>query len=262
MPDCDGNGLPDVCQADCDGNGEADVCDIAKGAPDCNGNLVPDVCEATLESAASALLGPIGHLSPRTFTIADPSLSGTAVRLDFDAQGDFGSTVEFVTVKLNGTVIGTIFDSGAHDCPVDPDLATILVPAETWNVLVDGANAAILMTASEAVDPTPALCTSWIRVSAIWQPIAVGDCNGNGVPDSCDIASGESHDVNANGVPDECEATCAGDLDLNGVVGFSDLLPILNTWGPCADCPEDLDDNSVVGFSDVLVVLNNWGPCS
>lgn len=31
------------------------------------------------------------------------------------------------------------------------------------------------------------------------------DCNGNGVPDSCDIAGGGSADTNANGVPDECE---------------------------------------------------------
>ncbi|MGA1058610.1 MAG: right-handed parallel beta-helix repeat-containing protein, partial [Phycisphaerales bacterium] len=31
------------------------------------------------------------------------------------------------------------------------------------------------------------------------------DCNGNGVPDSCDIGSGSSADLDANGIPDECE---------------------------------------------------------
>jgi hypothetical protein len=31
------------------------------------------------------------------------------------------------------------------------------------------------------------------------------DCNDNGVPDSEDIAGGESSDVNSNGIPDECE---------------------------------------------------------
>ena len=31
------------------------------------------------------------------------------------------------------------------------------------------------------------------------------DCNGNGVDDRCDIASGFSQDLNANGIPDECE---------------------------------------------------------
>lgn len=42
------------------------------------------------------------------------------------------------------------------------------------------------------------------------------DCNTNGVPDNCDVASGSSLDANGNGVPDECEVNpiasfCAGD---------------------------------------------------
>jgi len=38
------------------------------------------------------------------------------------------------------------------------------------------------------------------------------DCNGNGIPDECDVDSGRSPDVNRNGIPDECEdavAQCA-----------------------------------------------------
>ncbi len=41
------------------------------------------------------------------------------------------------------------------------------------------------------------------------------DCNQNGIPDSCDIANGTSHDNNSNGIPDECEdpvtSYCFGD---------------------------------------------------
>jgi hypothetical protein len=40
------------------------------------------------------------------------------------------------------------------------------------------------------------------------QDLATGaspDCNGNGVPDECDVAQ-ESSDCNGNGIPDECEA--------------------------------------------------------
>ncbi len=33
-----------------------------------------------------------------------------------------------------------------------------------------------------------------------------GDCQGNGVPDECDLVDGTSVDCNANGVPDECDA--------------------------------------------------------
>ena len=36
------------------------------------------------------------------------------------------------------------------------------------------------------------------------EPIIL-DCNGNAIPDDCDIASGYSTDANGNGIPDECE---------------------------------------------------------
>ena len=38
------------------------------------------------------------------------------------------------------------------------------------------------------------------------------DCNGNGIPDECDIASGDSQDANGDGVPDECRVVL--DLDI------------------------------------------------
>lgn len=44
--DCDGNGVPDQCDADCNGNGIVDRCEIAAGlCSDCNGNGTPDRCE-------------------------------------------------------------------------------------------------------------------------------------------------------------------------------------------------------------------------
>ncbi len=57
---------------------------------------------------------------------------------------------------------------------------------------------------------------------------------------------------------------CPWDLDDNEVVGTSDLLSLLASWGPCppkADCPADFDGNDDVGVSDLLVLLANWGPC-
>ncbi len=53
-----------------------------------------------------------------------------------------------------------------------------------------------------------------------------------------------------------------GDLDGDGIVGVSDLLILLASWGPCADCgdcPADLDGNCTVGVIDLLVLLANWG---
>jgi hypothetical protein len=49
------------------------------------------------------------------------------------------------------------------------------------------------------------------------------DCNGNGVDDAEDIASGTSLDCNATGVPDECEAIVSADFDADGAVSLADF---------------------------------------
>lgn len=59
-----------------------------------------------------------------------------------------------------------------------------------------------------------------------------------------------------------CQAI-QGDIDLDGVVGVSDLLILLGTWGPCDNpcpptCAADLDGDCQVGVSDLLIVLGNW----
>ncbi|MBT8485545.1 MAG: CHRD domain-containing protein [Phycisphaerales bacterium] len=54
---------------------------------------------------------------------------------------------------------------------------------------------------------------------------------------------------------------CQGDIDCDGSVGFTDLLAVLSTWGPCDGCAADLDDDGSVGFTDLLIVLSSWGPC-
>ncbi len=75
----------------------------------------------------------------------------------------------------------------------------------------------------------------------------------------------------------EFQVACVGDVDGDGSVGFSDVLAILATWGPCpsgpggpggpggpahaSECPEDIDGDGVVGFADVLFVLGAWGAC-
>jgi len=37
------------------------------------------------------------------------------------------------------------------------------------------------------------------------KPAIMQDCNGNGIEDAVDIATGISSDANLNGIPDECE---------------------------------------------------------
>ena len=44
------------------------------------------------------------------------------------------------------------------------------------------------------------------------------DCDQNGIPDDCDVADGGVQDCNANGIPDACDITDGGDLNNDGVV--------------------------------------------
>ena len=57
--------------------------------------------------------------------------------------------------------------------------------------------------------------------------------------------------------PDPCPA----DLDDDGMVGFIDLLFLLDAWGLCDCCRADIDGSGTVDFGDLLIVLSAWGPC-
>lgn len=57
------------------------------------------------------------------------------------------------------------------------------------------------------------------------------DCNGNGIPDECDIANGVSPDENQNDIPDDCSQDNPfnrGDSHGDGVINLGDALTILN----------------------------------
>ncbi|MGB0324845.1 MAG: hypothetical protein ACPGGL_04840, partial [Phycisphaerales bacterium] len=59
----------------------------------------------------------------------------------------------------------------------------------------------------------------------------------------------------------DCSQPCPEDLDLNGSIGYEDLIQLLSVWGQCVGCAEDLDGNEDVDYEDLLLVLSKWGPC-
>jgi hypothetical protein len=83
----------------------------------------------------------------------------------------------------------------------------------------------------------------------------IGDCNGNGIPDPRDIASGTSRDWNRNGVPDECE--CVGDLNGDLTVDLADLSIVLGAYR--VDAAGDLDGDGDTDLSDLGIVLARYG---
>lgn len=90
-------------------------------------------------------------------------------------------------------------------------------------------------------------------------PICDSDCNGNGRPDTWDIALGSSSDANANGLPDECDchtapaitqqpvghSGCTGIITLNTVASAD--APVTYQWQRDGVPISDVDPNTNEG---------------
>jgi len=105
------------------------------------------------------------------------------------------------------------------------------------------------------------------RVFATDAPSATGllimpasplDCNGNQIPDSCDITDGASEDRNGDGTPDECQGGpwAPEDLSFDGAVDGADLAIVLGNWG--AGPTGDVSGDGLVDGADLALVLGAW----
>ena len=116
-------------------------------------------------------------------------------------------------------------------------------------------------TAAAELDPdcnadgTPNLCE--IASGAL-------DCNGNTLPDACEIASGSAADANGNGVPDECDPS-APDCNGNGIPDRQDIAQGIdedcngNGVPDLCDIAEGIEsDCNGTGFADSCEILAGW----
>jgi hypothetical protein len=83
------------------------------------------------------------------------------------------------------------------------------------------------------------------------------DCDADGEVDSNQITWGWVDDANSNGVPDECDLR-SGDLNLDGVVGSADLALLLGAWGGTLPEIIDLTGDGVVSAADLSFLFSNW----
>lgn len=88
------------------------------------------------------------------------------------------------------------------------------------------------------------------------------DCNGNSIPDSCDLAAGVLVDANGDGLADDCGSIpfTRGDVDMSVEVNITDAIRTLN-WlfigGEPLPCHSsaDADDNSAIDLTDPIYLL-------
>ncbi|MEM7229902.1 MAG: hypothetical protein AAF432_13915 [Planctomycetota bacterium] len=96
------------------------------------------------------------------------------------------------------------------------------------------------------------------------------DCNGNGIPDWCDINDGTAFDANGNTVIDACEySPCDADIAPpggNGTVNSDDIVALLVQFGACdGSCDADIappGGNGVVNSDDLTAMILAVGQCS
>src|SRR5262249_42541521 len=155
---------------------------------------------------------------------------------------------ENVDINVNGNPVGTVFGpSTGSDCPISPDLETLVVSASAWNAAVAGGDAVINMVPTAAVDQGS--CPNSHISVYVHYPITVGDCNGNSILDVCEIASGALYDCNRNGVPDGCEIA-AGLLTDSDFNGRADECECIFT------CHGDFNFDSIVNGDDTQLFVN------
>jgi hypothetical protein len=238
--DCNNNGVCDADEIvgnDCNGNGTLDVCDIANGSDsDCNANGVPDSCEVAGSGTVrvARFNGPTGLVNPYS-------------------EDGIVFTSEQEHVHLNGTSIWNHADccstpiritaqGGAAFKLESIDVVGLTSSTSTSLIGSNGATVAITSTGTKTFGNTFQNVT-WVRWSVVggggtgnqsfFDNVTIrtgggssaADCNGNGVPDSCDIASGTSADCNGNGRPDSCDIATGSvpDCNLNGIPDGCDI---------------------------------------
>jgi parallel beta-helix repeat protein len=240
--DCQGDGIPDDCQLDLfryawdDGEGDAAV---RSGGTHMAwlSNFTVTGGFTTITHVDIAIFESVGQ--PATIYVwSDPNGDGDPTDATVLASQPFTIVEDMIDLNENTLIdipdtfvgpngtsffVGVILDFAVtgDDFPARYDLDDPWVPGVSW---VIGAGAPIDPDDLSAGAVEFSLTEDAGLPPGNWNLQAVvegGDCNGNGVPDECDIDAG-ADDCNENGVPDECELF-DNDCNFNGIVDECDI---------------------------------------
>ncbi len=269
--------------ADCDGNDMLDECETSVGAP--------------IDQWAATVIGYSSQYSDGAFS-AEQALGfpDTFVYGDFGsawAPSNFDGTMEFISVGFDTPVFAdgaTVRETSGNGFVTRIDLVDTLGGIHTiWEgddpsligtpveFRIDWARTDYLVTAVTVYTDTDTNLNTWEEIDAIrlhGAPANSIDCNGNAIPDICDLAAGSadcdsngildvcdiavgiSSDCNANNILDQCDvAAGSADCNANGVPDDCDIAPLgsmLDQWA-----------SEVISFSrqaNVLSAIQVLGP--
>jgi len=271
--DCNQNGISDACelawgwQQDCNGNGRLDSCDIVTGKAGAELVTNGGFEEASFTGCTNSCQTSCGFGLPAW-------IRGGIITEDLCRNISSCFTPNPVGgeyfVSLQGSVCCGCDNNGRISQAVATESGRIY--RFQMDIFLDEFDALRVSYGGQSVDFTPADYGSgvWSRVAWVFGGTgttedlviasvgtsntpgclgaenayidnvslrAVGgstDCDGNGVPDECDVASGT--DCNGNGVPDSCDIASgiAGDCNNNGIPDSCEIA-----WGLLEDCNQN-----------------------
>ena len=319
--DANNDGIPDACQVMAFRGLETEIVAIEDRVFD---TTVPAtaVCYriyATVDSPKSSVLGIYGDLD------ASMSIQSGSGFWQFPLGGDLSSSVpcdesgQFpdlrydswltigATCASNDMTLGigidyTAFNSGGG---IATDNGIVFVDPDQIQSRPDGEGRVLIaqLTTVDGTLPTGYLNafgmnpdgSEWIATGVTWPEPELVDCNGNGVHDAYDLASGASRDCDGSGLPDECEFAelldcnnngvldicdiadgssadtdgdwipdecfCYGDATRDGLVNVDDIIEVVLSWGQIGESYADINGDLVVDGQDLSLVLAGFGSC-
>ena len=196
------NGAQSVHATDLDGDGDADVLSASKG----------DDKIAWYENLGGGVFGAQQVIT----TSANGAQSVHATDLDGDGDADVLSASQWDdTIAWYENLGGGVFAA-----------------QQVITTSADGANSVYATDLDEDGD-ADVLSALQEDDTIAWYENLMGliDCNGNGLADSEDLATGTSQDCNDNGIPDECDLSSgtSTDFDQNGVPDECVAPPLIGT---------------------------------
>lgn len=242
---------------DCNDNGVPDEIDIANDPSlDCGDDGVIDSCVAETLEEFSEETAPFGTGDTVALVINDSPTPLLPVEIEITVKADLGSSLEYLVLSLNDVDIDYIFNAGGKDCPESAQVCKLYLPVDDYVALLDeDRNAAFELRASSFV--SEAECASSFASMAVRFRTDSADCNGNGLPDVCEVASGDVADDDGDGVPDTCQKIVRGDQNRDGKCDLVFYNPstrrIVNTYldGETTTGPDAIETTVGNGYTAV-----------
>jgi formylglycine-generating enzyme required for sulfatase activity len=231
-----------------------------------DGHLVQVIDCDFIENGASTFAAAINAMGPMTMSGSTVSLNEANAALETGALHVFtGDPVtvgdSFFCRNIPGNIVGPFIDGGGLVLSQDCDADGVCDIEELAAGDERDCDGNGLPDSCDIADGAP-------------------DCNENGVPDACDLASGFSQDIDANGVPDDCKADCDADglpdayelangldsdCDANGTIDWCDLAAgAFDDDGDgrldvCEYARGDFNLDGFVNGADLAPLLSLWG---